>query len=352
MVDGRGVRLAELATRIGGRRIGEDRPVTDIRSLEAAGPDELSFVHSGAHRDAATASRAGALLIPESLVEAFADASHPLLVVEDSRVGLARAIEVFHPKHRPAAGVHSTAVIADDATIDPTAHVGPYAVVGEGSRVGADVVLEAHVVIGRDVVVGDGGWLHPGVVLYDGTHLGERVEIHSGTVVGADGFGYATSGGIHHKVPQVGHVEVGDDVEIGANSAIDRALLETTRIGPGTKIDNLVQVGHNVRTGKGCLLCGQAGIAGTTVLDDYVVLGGQAGAIDHVRLGTGVQVAAKSAVMGDIEAGRIIGGIPATDLGHFRRQAAASARLPELVRRLRRLEKRLDALSSGDAPAD
>lgn len=364
MSDGRTLRLAELATRIGGRLVGEDRPIRAVRALEHAGPDDLSFVHSGAHRQEALASRAGALLIPEELMpeELAPEAStsegsggesggfgRPLLVVEKSRPALGRILEILHPRHRPAPGVHETAVIADDAEVDETAHVGPYAVLGAGARVGPRAVIEAHVVVGRDVRIGEDSRIHPGVVLYDATVLGDRVEVHSGAVLGADGFGYATTDGVHHKVPQVGRLVVEDDVEIGANSALDRALLEETRIGAGSKIDNLVQVGHNVRTGKGCILCGQAGIAGSTILGDYVVMGGQTGAADHIRIGTGTRVAAKSAVLGDVDEG-MVGGIPAIDLTRYRRQVAATARLPELLRRIRRLEKRLEEATAESDP--
>jgi UDP-3-O-[3-hydroxymyristoyl] glucosamine N-acyltransferase len=182
--------------------------------------------------------------------------------------------------------------------------------------------------------------LHPQVVLYDGVDLAAEVTVHAGSVIGADGFGYATHDGVHHKVPQVGRVVVESGVEIGANAAIDRATLGETRLGAGTKVDNLVQVGHNVQTGRACILCGQVGIAGSTRLGDGVVLGGQAGVADHLEIGDGVQVAGKSAVFESVEGGAR-GGIPAIDLRRWRRQTASLKRLGEMLRRLRSLERQV-----------
>jgi UDP-3-O-[3-hydroxymyristoyl] glucosamine N-acyltransferase len=196
-------------------------------------------------------------------------------------------------------------------------------------------------VIGRRCAVGEGAVLHPHAVLYDGTEVGAGATVHAGVVLGADGFGYATHGGVHHKVPQVGRVVLEEGVEVGANSTIDRATLGETRIGRGTKIDNLVQVGHNVRVGRHCILCGQAGIAGSTELGDYVVLAGQSGVSGHIKLGDGVQVAAKSAALSSVEPGTKVAGIPAVELRKWRRQAVLIARLEEMSRRVRALEKRL-----------
>lgn len=353
--------LAELAERLDARLVGsagEGEALEGVRALGDAGPKDLSFLHKGAYRDAAEASSAAALIVPEALVGEDrplgtdgADLGRPLLVARSSQLALARAIELFHPEPRPAAGVHETAVVEAGCELHPSASVGPYAVLGEGCRLGPRVIIDAHAVLGPGCTVGADSRVRPGAVLYAGTVLGERVQIHSGAVLGADGFGYATVDGVHHKVPQVGRVVVADDVEVGANSAVDRALLEETRIGRGTKIDNLVQVGHNVQTGQGCILCGQSGVAGSTVLGDYVVLGGQAGLVDHLTLGTGVQIAAKAAVFSDIEGAsagaRPMGGIPAIDLAEYRRQAATARRLPEMARRLKRLEKRLAELEDG-----
>jgi len=214
-------------------------------------------------------------------------------------------------------------------------------VIGAGSRIESGVVVGAHTVLGRDCRLGEETWLHPHVVLYDGTELGRRCIVHSGVVLGADGFRYSFAGGVHRKVPQVGRVVLGDDVEVGANSAIDRAGLGATRVGDGTKIDNLVQVAHNVEVGRAALLCGQAGIAGSARLGDGVVLAGQVGVSDHVTLGDGVQVAAKSAVLSDLEPGLRAAGIPAGPMREWRRQVVRVQRLEALEHRVRILEARV-----------
>ncbi|HEY4575417.1 MAG TPA: UDP-3-O-(3-hydroxymyristoyl)glucosamine N-acyltransferase, partial [Thermoanaerobaculia bacterium] len=238
-------------------------------------------------------------------------------------------------------GIHPTAVLEPGATVDPTAHVGPYTLIGAGSRVAAGAAVLAFVAIGRDCAVGEGAVLHPHAVLYDRTEVGARSIVHSGAVLGADGFGYATHQGAHHKVPQVGRVVLEEDVEVGAGSTIDRAMLGETRIGAGTKIDNLVQVGHNVVTGRHCILCGQAGIAGSARLGNYVVLAGQSGVSGHIELGDGAQVAAKSAALASVEPRTQVAGIPAVEMRKWRRQAALLSRLEEIVRRLRAVEKKV-----------
>jgi UDP-3-O-[3-hydroxymyristoyl] glucosamine N-acyltransferase len=223
--------------------------------------------------------------------------------------------------------------------VDPGAYLGPQVVVGAGSEVAAGAVLHAGVVVGRRCRVGEGCTLHPRVVLYDDTELGAGVIVHAGAVLGSDGFGYAAHDGALVKIPQVGRVVVEDGVEIGANTTIDRATLEETRIGAGSKLDNLVQVGHNVQLGAGCVICGQAGIAGSAHLGRGVVMGGQAGLIGHVEVGDRAQIAAKSAALQAVPAGRKVAGIPAVELGEWRRQAVWLARLGELFRRVRALER-------------
>ena len=346
--------LEQLAHQLEGRLVASaDRElqVTGIRVLDRASAGDLSFVHGKKYLKDAAESSAGAFLVAETVADSAAVLERPLIVVGDTHLAVARAIRAFHPKQWPAAGRHETAVVGEGCDIHPSAHIGPYVVIGDGSRIGAGAVLEAHVVIGRNCGVGDTAWLHPGVVLYDDTLLGERVEIHSGAVIGADGFGYATSRGTHHKVPQVGRAVLEDDVEVGANSAVDRAVLEDTRIGAGTKIDNLVQVGHNVETGRSCILCGQVGIAGSAKLEDHVVLGGHVGVIGHLTVGAGVQAASKAAIYEDIPAGTQLGGIPGVPLMKYRRQVALIGKLDTMARRLRRLERQVEKLGASDGAA-
>ncbi|MEM6454533.1 MAG: UDP-3-O-(3-hydroxymyristoyl)glucosamine N-acyltransferase [Acidobacteriota bacterium] len=315
------------------------------RALEDAGPDDLSFATSPAMRARAAASRAGALLVPPVLADLVRDDGTPvpaLLVVEDPQRALIAILDrLAPPPPRPAAGVHPTAVVGDDCAIDPSAHVGPYAVVGARVVLGPNVVVHAHVTIGDDCVVGADAALHPQAVLYAGCVLGPRVIVHSGAVIGADGFGYLTRGGVHHKVPQIGIVALGADVEVGANSTIDRAALEQTVVGDGSKIDNLVQVGHNAALGQGCVVCAQSGIAGSSVLGDHVVLAGQVGVVGHIEVGDRTQVASKAAIMQSVDGDQVLGGTPAVGATTWRKQVAALARLPELLRRVRRLERQL-----------
>ncbi len=334
--------LGELAERLEAELIGPaGGEVGGLRALAEAGPADLSFLHQASYRAAAETSRAAALIVPQGLREAAASLGRPLLVVAHSQLAVARALALFHPRPAPAPGIHATAAVDPGAEIGENVSIGPYAVVGDGSRIGEGSVLEAHVVVGRGCTLGRNVLLHPHVVLYDGIELGDRVEIHAGSVIGADGFGYATVRGVHHKVPQVGRVVLEADVEVGACTTIDRATLEATRIGAGSKIDNQVQVGHNVTTGKGCILCGQVGIAGSTKLGDYVVLAGQVGVNGHIELGSGAQMAAASVVLQSVEPGRQMAGSPAVDLKDWRRQVAAQPRLADLLRRVKKLEKAL-----------
>ena len=334
-------RLAELAERLGGRVEGDaERPVEAVRTLEAAGPSDLSFLTNARYRQQATLSRAGALLVASG-VSGLGGLGKDLLVVDDPAYALARLLEIFVPPEAREPGIHPTAIVEPGAEVDAMAWVGPYAVIGAGSRIGARAAVHPHVVIGRGCAVGAGAVLHPHVVLYDRTEVGEGTIVHAGAVLGSDGFGYATHDGVHHKVPQVGRVVVEGEVEIGANSAVDRATLGETRIGAGTKIDNLVQVGHNVQVGERSILCGQAGIAGSARLGRGVVLAGQAGVAGHLTLGDGVQVAAKSAVFESVDAGARVAGVPAVDMGRWRRQVVLKGQLETMSRRLKALERRL-----------
>ncbi|MGE0641039.1 MAG: UDP-3-O-(3-hydroxymyristoyl)glucosamine N-acyltransferase [Thermoanaerobaculia bacterium] len=328
--------LGEIAERIGAELRGDpERRISGVRTLEEAGPGHLSFLTSPKYRAAAERSAAGAILAGRDAGLSGRD----LIVAAEPSFALAALLELFHPPVPRPPGLHPTVVVGEGCAIDATASIGPYAVLGSRVEVGPGVVIHAHAVVGDGCRLGVGVELMPHVVLYDGVVLGEGTRVHAGTVLGADGFGYASNREGHRKIPQVGNVEVGADVEIGALSTVDRALLGSTRIGAGTKIDNLVQVGHNVQVGERAILCGQAGIAGSSRLGDGVVLAGQAGVSGHLELGAGVQVAAKSAALESIPAGTSVAGIPAVRLGAWRRQQAIVRRLPELWNRLRRLER-------------
>jgi len=345
-----GARLEDLAERVGGRVIGDpERRVRGVATLEDAGPEDLSLFTHPRYRQAAEATRAGAVLVgPGTELR-----GHDLLEVPQPYVALAELLEHFHPEPRRAGGVHADARVADSCRLGREVEIGPFAVVGQDAVLGDRVSIGAGCVIGDGSRIGDDSVLMPRVVLYPRTEVGARCRIHAGVVLGGDGFGFATIGGSHRKIPQVGRVVVEDDVEIGANSAVDRATLGETVIGAGTKIDDLVMVAHGVRIGPGCLLAAQAGIAGSTRVGAGVAFAGQSGASGHLELGERSVVAAKSAVLQDLAPGSFVAGIPAVPHGTWKRAQALFARLPELGSRLRRMEKRLETLENRlGAPVD
>jgi UDP-3-O-[3-hydroxymyristoyl] glucosamine N-acyltransferase len=339
-------RLAELAELVGGTVEGDpERFIEGVRTLEAAGPHDLSFLNHPRYREQASASQAGALLVPRSLAGLAGEvAGKDLLVVSDAAYALSRLIALFHEPEAREPGVHPTAVLEPGCSVDPAAHVGPYVVIGAGSRVGAGAVLHAHVVLGRRCGVGERAVLYPHVVLYDGTEVGAGGIVHSGAVLGSDGFGYATARGAHHKVPQVGRVVVHEDVEIGANTTIDRPAIGETRVRSGAKIDNLVQVAHGVTIGRNVLLAAQVGIAGSTTIEDSVVLAGQVGVAGHLTLGKGVVATAQTGIPNSVEAGAMVSGYPAIPNRDWLKASAVFRKLPELRKTLSDLEARLAAL--------
>jgi UDP-3-O-[3-hydroxymyristoyl] glucosamine N-acyltransferase len=331
-------RLEELAARVGGRVRGDAaRVVRGVAALAQAGPDDLSFLTNVRYRLAARNTAAGALLVGPAVDLDGRD----LIEVAEPAVALAEILELFHPVERPRAGVSPDARIGAGATLGRGVAIGCHAVIGDGVALGDDVRIGAGSVVGDRCRVGSGTELAPRVVLYPGTEVGARCRIHAGVVLGADGFGYATSGGRHRKVPQVGRVVIEDDVEIGANTTIDRATVGETRIGRGTKIDDLVMVAHGVHVGPHSILVAQAGVAGSTRLGAGTVLAGQAGVAGHLEIGDGVSVAAKSAVFDDVPSGAVVAGIPAIDHRRWKRVAILVQKLPELEARVRELERRL-----------
>jgi UDP-3-O-[3-hydroxymyristoyl] glucosamine N-acyltransferase len=272
-----------------------------------------------------------------------------LIRVRDARVAFAKALALFFPEPPMAAGIHSSAVIARTAQVDPTAHIGPNCVICENAVIGGGTILHANNYVGIGAKVGVGCVLFPNATLYPRTELGDRVRVHAGSVIGSDGYGYVQDTGTHRKVPQVGNVIVGDDVEIGANVTIDRGALGPTIIGKGTKIDNLVQLAHNVHVGEHCLIISQSGVAGSSKLGNYVILAGQAGVAGHLQIGNKVTVAAQSGVMHNIPDGQTVLGSPALPDKQTKRQMLALQRLPDLLRRVSKLEKKL-GLGDDDAP--
>jgi UDP-3-O-[3-hydroxymyristoyl] glucosamine N-acyltransferase len=321
---------------VNGRVAGDpERTLVGLRALSTAGPEHLSFFTDAALRSEAEASSAGAILTGPATRGLRQD----LLVVDDPGLALIELLRLFHPEPAPPPGVHPTAVLGAGTRLAETASIGPYVVVGEGCEIGEEAVLHPFVCVGAGSRVGRGAVLHPHAVLYPRSQVGERVILHAGAVIGADGFGYVARSGRHLKVPQIGSAVLEDDVEVGANSAIDRATLDETRVGAGTKIDNLVQVGHNVRIGRSSILCGQSGIAGSATLGEGVVVAGQSGVSNRITIGDGARVAGKSAVFEDVAPGAQVAGTPAIEASLWRRQVALLRRLPELRRRLAALER-------------
>lgn len=320
--------------------------ITGIAALREAGAGDLSFLGNAKYKGDVPVSKAGLILLPEDFAgepasgQAFVRVKNPSFALALVCGEIERAL---WPK--PAAGTHASAIVAPDARIGAGVHIGPLVVIESGAVIGDGVVLEARVFVGRDAKIGRDSWLKPGVVVSDFCILGERVRVQPGAVIGADGFGYETVQGAHRRVPQVGHVVLEDDVEVGANTTIDRARFSVTRIGRGTKIDNLVQIAHNVVVGQHCFIVSQAGIAGSTTLEDYVVLGGQVGLAGHLHIGKGVRVGAQAGVLGDVEAGAIMLDSPAVPFGLAKKLMVLKQRLPDLFKKVDSLEKQLENLS-------
>jgi len=332
--------LAELAERSGGQAEGDCGFVlSGVAGLSEAGPSEVTFVEGARQLPIAAAARAGAFFLPAGLDLP----GRNLIRVDQPRLAFAAALSLFHPVQHPPAGIHVTAVVEPGAVVDPTASVSAFCFVGAGARIGARAVLHPFVHVGPGTEIGAETLLHPGVIVLARVSLGARVIVHSGAVIGSDGFGYVFDGRGHRKIPQVGTVEIGDDVEIGAGTTIDRATLGATRIGRGTKIDNLVQVGHNVTIGESVILVSQVGIGGSTTVGDGAVIAGQVGVGDHLAIGAGARIGGQSGVIGNVEAGATVAGFGPQRHGDFLRSQAVYEQLPHLRRRLIDVEKRLAA---------
>lgn len=332
--------IAEICELVGGTPSGDPGlEVNGLAPAESAGPGDLTFAESREYLELALQSRAAAVLTNRELQ--VRSTEKVVIRVSNPRVAFARLMERFYPEPLPAPGIHPTAVVDPTAQVDPAAYVGPYCVIGAGTWVGAGAVLFAHVWVGENSRIGEQTRIFPNVSIYPGTRIGRRVRIHSGAVIGSDGFGYVFDNGMHRKIPQVGWVEIGDDVEIGANVTIDRGALGPTVIGAGTKIDNLVQIAHNVRVGEHCLIVAQVGIAGSTRIGDYTTLAGQVGVAGHLSIGSRVIVGAQSGVHQDIPDGQRVLGTPAVPDKQAKRQIIAIQRLPELLRRVSRIEQQL-----------
>jgi UDP-3-O-[3-hydroxymyristoyl] glucosamine N-acyltransferase len=336
------VRASEIARLLDAELSGgADPEIHGAAPLDRAGPEALSIVARGKYLPYVESSRAGLLLVDRSLADRV-PGDRPRIVADDVHAALARVLPRLYPDPDPDPGVHPTAVVDVDVQLGPRVVVGPGAVIGRGTRLSAGVRVGANTVIGEDCQVGEDAVLHPHVTVYRRTRIGAHSIVHSGARLGSDGFGFAAVDGVPRKVPQVGACVIGAHVEIGANTTIDRGSIGDTEIGDHVKIDNLVQIGHNVRIGAGSIIVAQVGVAGSTRIGQGATLGGQAGIPGHLEIGDGATVAAQAGVFGDIPAGETWSGYPARPHREALRLQGNLTRVPQLRERLRALERRIE----------
>ena len=334
---------AQIAEQVQGEVLGDATTIiTGLAPADAAKAGDLTFAEKEAHFLAAEQSAASAILVSGP----FTSATKALVRVRNPRVAFAKVLPLFFPVEQHPAGIHPSAVVAATAVVHESAHIGPNCTVGERVHIGARSVLMGGNHVGHDSRLGEDVSLFPNVVIYARTSIGSRVTIHAGTVIGGDGYGYVFDAGIHRKILQVGNVVIHDDVEIGANAAIDRGALGSTVIGAGTKIDNLVHIAHNVTVGRHCLIMGQAGFAGSTRLGDYAVIASQSGIAGHLSIGSQATVGAKSGVMRDVPDGGVVLGIPAMPDKQAKRQMIGVMQLPDTTKRVRELERLVKELTA------
>ncbi len=333
--------LHELAARVGGTVVGDGAmPIARIAGVEDADSETLTFATDERYLAAALQSRAAAVLVDASVSRPAPE--KPLLVVENVRLALARLLEALRPQRPQGPFVHAAAAIEPDALLAADVYIGAGAYVGRRATVGAGSVIGPGAYVGDDASIGESAWLHAHASVMERCRIGNRVVLHAGSVVGSEGFGWAFVEGRLERIPQVGNVVLDDDVEIGANSCVDRAQTGSTQIGEGTKIDNLVQIGHNCRIGKHCALASLTGLAGSTVVGDYVKIAGQVGTRGHMTIGSRSTVAGQSGVWGDVAEGITVSGNPAREHRDELRREVMIRKLPKLVARVDALERAIE----------
>lgn len=333
--------LQELADYLGGTLAGDgSREIVGVASLDDATDSQITFLANPRYAPKVASTRAGAVILPPGAERH----GHNAIVVSNPYLAFARLLTLFYVAPRAARGVMAGAHVGRGVKLGSEVTIHPGAVVGDNVTIGDRVTLHPGAVLYEGVTVGDDVTLHANVTVYQGCRIGNRVTIHGGTVIGSDGFGYAPDGDGWYKIPQLGNVVIEDDVEIGANAAIDRAALASTVIGKGAKIDNLVMIAHNCVIGENCMIVSQVGISGSTKLGRRVTLGGQVGVAGHLEIGDNAMVGAKSGVPGNVPSGTIVSGIPAFDHREWLRASAVVPKLPEMKRAVAALEKRLREL--------
>lgn len=337
------MQLRALAEKLGGTVVGDgDIEIVRISTIELAGPGDLTFLANSRYESFLAATKAGAVIVDKPRSERLLN----YIVHANPYFAFSQALKLLFPQPgsqlRP--GITATAVVDPTVTLGENSHIGNFVEIGADSKLGRDCKIMSGAVIGRNCQFGDNCLIYPHVTIYDDTVIGNNVSIHAGTVIGSDGFGYATEKGVHHKVYQVGRVRIENDVEIGANCTVDRAALGETIVGEGTKIDNLVQIAHNVKIGRGCIVVSQVGIAGSTTIGNYVVLAGQAGIVGHLNIPDRVTIAAQAGVSGTLKEGTVYAGSPQRELKEFKILEAHLSRLPERMAELKRLRAEVDEL--------
>jgi UDP-3-O-[3-hydroxymyristoyl] glucosamine N-acyltransferase len=340
------ITLGQLAEFLGATLRGPaDKQITGLATLQEAGPGQVSFLANPQYRKFLATSHAAAVLLKPADAEGYAGDA---LLIADPYLAYARISHLFDPKPKAAAGIHPTAVVADDAVVDPAASVGAYVVIESGARIAAGVTLGAHCFIGARCVIGEGGWLAPRVTLYHDVRIGERVVIQSGAVLGGEGFGFANEKGVWQKIAQIGGVTIGDDVEIGVNTAIDRGAMDDTRIGNGVKLDNQIQIAHNVQVGDHTAMAACVGISGSAKIGKHCMLAGGVGLVGHIEICDGVFITGMTMVTRSItEPGSYSSGTAMQPAAEWRKSAARIRQLDDMSRRLQQLEKLVEAVTSG-----
>lgn len=337
--------LGQLAESLNGELVGEESLiVSGIKPLDEAGPEDLSFFSNPRYREDLEKTQAGAVIVGKDIE--IRDRN--LIMVEDPYLGFAIAMDLFHGEEHKGTGISPRASVDETAAIGIDPSIQPFAVVSEGATVGDRTTLMSGVYLGPNAVVGDDCLIHPNVVLAHDVRVGNRVIIHSGSVIGSDGFGFAREGLRNRKIVHAGTVEIGDDVEIGACCTIDRAVMGKTVVGEGTKLDNLIQVGHNSRIGKDCMLVSFVGLAGSVTLEDKVTMAGRSGVVGHLKVGEGATILAKSVVLEDIPPGASVAGFPAVNAGEWRKTSVLMGKLDSMRKKIRKLEKELTSLKKGE----
>jgi UDP-3-O-[3-hydroxymyristoyl] glucosamine N-acyltransferase len=338
------VKLRDLAERLACRLEGDgDVEIVRVAGIQHAQPGDLTFLANSKYESMLTQTRASAVLLRDDAPAAPC----AMLRTSDPYLAFARAVQLFAPPWRPSPGVHPTAVVAADARLGSNVSIGALVAIGEGATVGDNTIVFANVTVGPGTRIGSDCVIHSNVAIRERVTIGNRVVLQNGVVIGSDGYGFVRRGdGTHEKIPQVATVVIEDDVELGANTTVDRPAVGETRIRSGTKIDNLVQIGHGVTIGRNVLMAAQVGIAGSTAVDDDVIFGGQVGVGGHLQIGRGSVAAGQSGITNSLPPGAMVAGYPAIDSHEWRRASVLFKRLPELKRRIEELERRLATLAA------